>query len=192
MYVCLVMVMFGNGNICLVLSWWSHEFCKLASLHPTHVHDSHLRSISCCRYSAYIRVRFWRQVRIEASYRVAFAIAKEKKPHTTWEWLSKPFTMDWIENKKKKLKKIWFTVDLYMQLSWNIEFLMCENERRLSKWLMIGKMWIISFNKIIGGITLVRYAQISMLSEGRFYNWWITVTLFTLHCYRVRVGLGIP
>jgi len=75
-------MMFKNLGVsfsrkCLVMFWWSHQFCKLASLHPTHVHDIHLRSISCCRYSAYIRVRFWRQVRIAASYRVAFAIAKE-------------------------------------------------------------------------------------------------------------------
>jgi len=41
-----------------------------------------------------------------------------------------------------------FTVDKYVQVSWKIEFFLCKSQRRLAKWLVIKKKWVIPFIKI--------------------------------------------
>jgi len=88
-------MMFKNHSVsfspqCLVMVRGSRQFCKLASLHPhictwqPHVLADNLRSISCGRNSAYIRVRFWRCARIGSTLSRCFCNRKRKETACNW------------------------------------------------------------------------------------------------------------
>ena len=87
------------------------------SCHSKHVHD-HQESLLAkrARFRAagtLPKLEFCSEDKagLEASYRVAYRIAKEKKPHTIGERLIKPCAMDMVElvcgvEQKRKLEKI--------------------------------------------------------------------------------------
>jgi len=116
-------MMFKNLSVffspkCLATVRWSHQFCKLASLHPTHIHGNHMSlQTNCAQFHAVgIRILLLSgfvsedMLGLEASCYAAFAIAKEKKAHTIGEWLTKPHIMDIIEREeKKKVKKMYLS-----------------------------------------------------------------------------------
>ena len=87
------------------------------SCHSTHVHDDHKSLLAKrARFRAagtLPKLGFCSadKAELEASYRVAYRIAKEKKPHTIGERLIKPCAMKMVElvcgkEQKRKLEKI--------------------------------------------------------------------------------------
>ena len=87
------------------------------SCHSNHVHDDHKSLLAKrARFRAagtLPKLGFYSEDKagLEASYRVAYRIAKEKKPHTIGEQLIKPCAMDMVElvcgvEQKRKLEKI--------------------------------------------------------------------------------------
>ena len=102
----------GNGS--MKLSILKAHF---SSCHSTHVHDDHKSLLAKrARFRAaetLPKLGFCSadKAGLEASYRVAYRIAKEKKPHRIGERLIKPCTMEMIElvcgvEQKRKLEKI--------------------------------------------------------------------------------------
>ena len=87
-------MMFKNLSVsfapeCLEMIRWSRQFCKLASLHPTHVRGNHIQvslQTSCAHFLAVgtlsISGFVSENTGLEASCRVAFAIAKD----TAYSW----------------------------------------------------------------------------------------------------------
>ena len=73
------------------------------SCHSTHVHDDHTSLLAKrARFRAAgtlpkLGFCFADKAGLEASYRVAYRIAKEKKPHTIGERLIKPCAMEMVE-----------------------------------------------------------------------------------------------
>ena len=70
--------------------------------HSTHVHDDNSFLAKCARFRAagtLPKLGFCSEDKtgLEASYRVACRIAKEKKPHTIGERLIKPYALDIVE-----------------------------------------------------------------------------------------------
>ena len=87
------------------------------SWHSNHVHDDHkslLAKRARFRAAGTLPILGFcseDKAGLEASYRVAYRIAKEKKPHTIGERLIKPCAMDMVElvcgvEQKRKLEKI--------------------------------------------------------------------------------------